>query len=101
MTDDIATAWRLPSGDAILFVGAEGCAELGNQAWLRDPTEDEVEAYRAFMSLDLLPQSSIDWEELFVDRNNRPYWLKVVTPDAPPDIWRRALVNHRVVRLLP
>lgn len=87
--------------DCILFLGAEGCAELEGRPWLRDPTEAEVAAFRAELeapSPSGTPGRS-DWDKLFIDHYGRPYWLKVLTREAPEPIWLRASSHLRLVRL--
>ena len=78
--------------DCVLFLGAEGCSECEQEPWLRDPTPAEAEAHR-------LECARVDYNQLGIDQIGRPYWLKVVTREAPLEIWLYASSYLRVQRL--
>ena len=75
----------------VVLVGAEGCAETADERWLRDATEGEEVIFRAYVKLLVAVRdgkeaaSKFDVRSLYVDSNNRPYWLKAVldTPNTP------------------
>lgn len=70
------------------LLGAEGCAELTNEPWLRDATfEETVRFTRRYPDM------------AWTDGMGRPYWLKTVTDDAPGYIQQKAATVVRTVRL--
>ena len=82
----------LPKGVAgVVLVGAEGCAETSDAAWLRDATDDEragFETYcrqRVFNTKGAAAAAMFDIRDFAVDGTGRPYWLKAVldVPGAP------------------
>jgi hypothetical protein len=86
--------------DCILFLGAEGCAEMENEPWLRDPTETEVVAFRTGLEARTeFSPGRTDFDQLSIDPMGRPYWIKIVTREAPIDVWLRASSHLRLVRL--
>jgi hypothetical protein len=78
--------------DTILFLGAEGTMEAEAVDWAREATPAEAAAFKKRLDRD-------DFDELYYDKTGRPYWLIVVTSDAPADIWNRASSHLRMVRL--
>lgn len=61
-----------------LMLGAEGCAEVQSEPWIRQATPDEVAAFKAHHKLD---EKRIS--ELAVDGIGRPYWFMTLTDEAP------------------
>jgi len=75
-----------------LWLGAEGCAELENETWLREATEEEIEAFRE-------EWGQPGFDDLKLDGIGRPYFLMTVTEDAPEWALGAARSNSRRVRL--
>ncbi len=65
----------------VLLVGAEGCSEIMNEAWVRDATDEERTIFvRHCRSLLLQSKGertadSFDIASLAIDGCGRPYWL--------------------------
>jgi hypothetical protein len=70
---------------------------MKDQPWLRDPTEEEIVDLRKQRSGGNPDQDDIT--DLLIDHNGRPYWIKVVTREAPLEIWLKASGKLRTVRL--
>jgi len=88
----------------VLLVGAEGCSEAGDVAWLRDATEAETDVLKARlqrMHEQDTSQGAFDFSRYKVDGNGRPYWVKTVliTPETPEVAIEKARKYSRVVRV--
>lgn len=91
----------------VLLLGAEGCGEAANAAWLRDATADEKQLFIEHCRAPLLKSRRLkraedfDYSELTVDGTGRPYWLKAVLdhPEVPQLIRGQAVEYCRIVRL--
>jgi len=77
-----------------LLLGAEGFAELNQDgvSWMREATDEEVDAFRAELGRG-------DFDESCVDGTGRPYFVVVVTDEAPAGVWAFARAMKRAVRL--
>ena len=75
----------------VLLVGAEGCAETSDAAWIRDATEEERAGFEAYCRQLVLNRdgdkaaAKFSLRDFTVDGTGRPYWLKTVldVADAP------------------
>lgn len=78
----------------ILLLGAEGLAECQQAGvpWVREATDDEVDAFAEKVGKDVFEQAQRDG-------TGRPYFVVAVTDAAPPAIWDYAQRMERVVRL--
>lgn len=74
-----------------LLLGAEGCSELADEPWLRDATDDEIEAVL----------EANEKHPGLIDFIGRPYWWKTVTEEAPEWALEAARTHLRMVRLNP
>jgi hypothetical protein len=83
--------------DLFILLGAEGCSEAQDEPWLREPTKEEVDAHREELGYDDKGKSRLG--KLSIDMSGRPYFLMVVTDEAPTEIRARAEEHLRVVRL--
>lgn len=95
----------LIDGKRICLLGAEGCSELSGQPFIRDATDEEketfyVEAGKWLNGPEPGPRAK-DPKELNVDGNGRPYWIKIITDEAPDDLKTAAVGAIRCVRLIP
>jgi hypothetical protein len=91
-------------GKRMVLVGAEGASEMQGAPWCR--TADEVETATFIRSqwtdepVDGRPMTAEEkYHDTCVDGNNRPYWLVVISDDAPDDVKARAERFLRRVRL--
>jgi hypothetical protein len=75
---------------ATLLLGAEGCSEASGVPWLRDATDEEVQAVLATE-----PKAG----ELLLDGTGRPYFWMTVLPGAPAWALAKARRVLRAVRL--
>ena len=95
----------LIDGKRICLLGAEGCSELSGQPFIRDATDEEKESFYDKVrewALQHGPKSlQKDPKEMNVDGNGRPYWVKVITDEAPEDLRTAAENAMRCVRLTP
>lgn len=73
-----------PEVIGVLLIGAEGCSETDDEAWLRDATSEERQLFIDFCR-QMVKQSkgeaashSFDFANFTVDGTGRPYWLKAV-----------------------
>jgi len=93
----------LIDGKRILLLGAEGCSELSEQPFIREATEEEKEAFYLKVqeyAEEHGPKSlRKDPKEANVDNTGRPYWVKVITDDAPEQLRKAAENVMRCVRL--
>jgi hypothetical protein len=91
----------------IILIGAEGCAEVQDEHWLRDATTEERMLFIAFCK-DMVRKSkgekaatNFDFAEFAVDGTGRPYWLKAVLdrPETPAIAHEKAHKYTRVLRV--
>jgi hypothetical protein len=96
-----------PEAVGIVLIGAEGCAEVQDEHWLRDATTDERKLFIAFCT-DMIRQSkgekaanNFGFAEFAVDGTGRPYWLKAVLdrPETPAIAHEKAHKYTRVLRV--
>lgn len=81
----------------IIYIGAEGIAELGDVPWFRDPTLAELDAWRErHVGAGVTVPSDA---ALSLDRTGRPYWPKLLLDGAPEAARDVAERYWRVVRL--
>jgi len=91
----------LIDGVRIVLLGAEGCSEMRDEPFLVDPTEEQkIAFYDALLTQaqHKKPETK-DATHFNVDGNGRPYWVKVVTDEAPENIRKAAENAARCVRL--
>ncbi len=91
----------------VLLIGAEGCSETDDEAWLRDATSEERQLFIGFCR-QMVKQSkgeaashSFDFTSFTVDGTGRPYWLKAVLAlsSTPPIAREKAAQFTRVLRV--
>lgn len=91
----------------IVLIGAEGCSETTDEAWLRDATTEERQLFIAFCR-QMIRQAkgeaglkSFEFSEFTVDGTGRPYWLKAIldVPSTPPIARAKAARFTRVLRV--
>lgn len=80
--------------DVTILLGAEGCAELEHQPWLREATPEEIEAFKEKCGRSY-------YDAMLLDHNGRPYWTMTVLRTAPEWAWNTAMGHLRLVRLEP
>ena len=91
----------------VLLIGAEGCAETTDEAWLRDATPEERQLFIEHCR-QMIKQAkgeaalkAFDVTEFTVDGTGRPYWLKAVLDhsSAPAIARAKAARFTRVLRV--
>ena len=95
-----------PDVIGVLLVGAEGCAETTDEAWLQDATPQERRLFIEHCR-QMIKESkgealkAFDFTELTVDGTGRPYWLKAVLnlPSTPEVARAKASRFTRVLRV--
>ncbi len=88
MTDETQTT-------VSILVGAEGAAEIANETWQRQATDEEQ---RQFI-IDQCHGDEQQFKSLLIDGTGRPYWLLTILEMAPPAIHEKARNYVRCVRL--
>jgi hypothetical protein len=79
----------------IVLVAAEGMAELEGLDWVRDATEEEVQAYQERHQL-----TEEGYRRVIMDRTGKPYWPATLLDSAPEIAVEKAATYARVRSLL-
>lgn len=82
-----------PQPIATLLVGAEGVAEIVDEPWQRQATEEER---RAFVASQCKGDEQL-YRKSLMDATGRPYWLLTILENAPDYVQEKA---KRVARCL-
>ncbi len=85
-----------PDVVGVLLIGAEGCAETTDEAWLRDATTEERQLFIDFCRHIIRKAKGeaglkcFDFTEFTVDGTGGPYWLKTVLDHSSTPALARA-----------
>ena len=82
-----------PQPIATLLVGAEGVAEIADEPWQRQATEEER---MAFVASQCKGDEQL-YRKSLMDSTGRPYWLLTILNTAPAYVQNKA---RRVARCL-
>jgi hypothetical protein len=81
--------------ERIVLLAPEGLQEVENEGWVRDASQEEIEAFKQRHGL-----TEEEYRDIIVDGMKRPYWLVTVLEEAPEVAEQKAASYARVRSLL-